>query len=56
LGGKGHEFLVERLGMSSGQGDVACDGVLIDMDHAAGGASPTALSDVAEDLADLLIG
>lgn len=42
--------------MAAGQGDVTCDRVLIDMDHAAGGPGPTALADVVQDVADLLIG
>src|SRR3982751_1913651 len=42
--------------MGPGQGDVASDGVLVDIHQAAGGPGPAAFPDVAEDLADLLIG
>ena len=42
--------------MGSGQGDVACDRVLIHLHQASGGAGPTALSDVVQDGVDLLVG
>src|SRR4051794_34551554 len=42
--------------MPSGQGDVACDGVLIDLDQATGGPGPAALADVIQDIEGLLVG
>ncbi len=42
--------------MGSGQGDVACDRVLIHLHQASGGTGPTALSDVVKDGVDLLVG
>jgi hypothetical protein len=42
--------------MAAGQGDVACDGVLVDIHQAAGGPGPAALADVAEDVEGLFVG
>jgi hypothetical protein len=42
--------------MRTGQGDVACDGVLVHADQATGGPGPAALADVIEDIEGLLVG
>jgi hypothetical protein len=42
--------------MGPGQGDVASDGVLIDIHQAADGPGPAAFPDVAQDIKGLLIG
>jgi hypothetical protein len=45
-GGKSHEFVVELLGVLTGQGGVADDGVLADADQASGLADATAVGQV----------
>ena len=42
--------------MGPGQGKIACDRVLIDLHQTAGGPGPTALPEVVQDVADLLLG
>ena len=42
--------------MLSGQGDVACDCVLIDMNQATGGPGAAALSDVVQEVAGFRLG
>src|SRR5512135_1874035 len=42
--------------MAPGQGDVTCDGVLIDLDQAAGGPGSAPLPDVVQHLANLHLG
>jgi len=49
LGGKGHEFVVELLGMVPGPLAVADHGVLIDADQPPGLAHATALDEVVQD-------
>jgi hypothetical protein len=49
LGGKGHEAVVEVLGVFAGPQAVADDGVLIDADEAAGLADAAALGEVVQD-------
>jgi hypothetical protein len=53
-GGKGHEFVVELLGVVAGAQGVAADGVLIDASQPAGLADADALGEVAEDVEDLV--
>jgi hypothetical protein len=48
-GGKGHEFVVELLGVVAGAGAEAGDGVAVDADEAAGLADADALGDVGQD-------
>ena len=55
-GGKGHELVVESLGVGPGEGRVARHGVLVDPDQAAGGARPAALAEVLQDGEGLLVG
>ena len=52
-GGKGHEFVVELLGVVAGEQGVAADGVLVDAGEPAGLADADALGEVAEDVEDL---
>ena len=56
LGGKGHEFLVQLLGVFAGPLAVADDGVIIDADQAPGLADATALDEVVQDGLDFLRG
>src|SRR5206468_9492173 len=55
-GGKRHEFIVKRLGVGSGECQVAGHGVLVDLDQAAGGPGPAAFPEVLQDGQGLLIG
>src|ERR1019366_6881636 len=52
-GGKSHEFVVVKLGLVAGEGEVAGDGVPGDAGEATGGADAAALADVIEDGDDL---
>src|SRR5512135_740505 len=56
VGGKGHQFLVEGLGMGAGQGEVACDGVLVHTHQASGGPRPATLAEVIQDIEGLRVG
>ncbi len=55
-GGKGHEFVVECLGVGAGPRQVARHGVLVDIDQAAGGARPTSLAEVPQDGKGFVVG
>src|SRR5262245_46311940 len=48
-GGKGHQLVVQALGLVAGQGEVAADGVPRDPGQPAGGADAAALAGVVED-------
>jgi hypothetical protein len=56
LGGKGHEFVVELLGVVAGQQAVANDGVPVHADQAAGFADAHPLGEVVQDGHDLVLG
>src|ERR1019366_10743395 len=53
-GGKSHEFVVVKLGLVAGKGEVAGDGIPGDASEATGGAGAAALADVVEDGDDLV--
>jgi len=53
-GGKSHLFLVEGVGVLTGQADVSGDRVLVHREETAGGPSSASLADVVEDRDDLV--
>src|ERR1019366_7487372 len=53
-GGKSHEFVVVKLGLVAGKGEVAGDGVTRDTGEARRGADPVARADMVEDGDDLV--
>src|SRR5512135_581134 len=56
VGGTGHQFLVEGLGMGAGPGDVTRDGVLVHAHQASGGPRPATLADGIQDIEGRRVG
>jgi hypothetical protein len=55
-GGKGHEFVVEVLGVGPGECQIACHGVLVHIDQATGRSCPAAFPEVLQDGEGLVVG